>query len=231
MQPSYASQLAAAVEAYANDLRINHPLLALAQTGRLGARDVANYLVNIRFMIEHTPRHLGQAKRRATETAQHELAEFYARKLLEETGHDVWATSDLSRLNQEFGAQPARTPSPHIQDLAHFIERLIADEPSHYLAYILFSEYLTVLLGPIWVRALTTQCGIPNDALSVVSQHVELDKGHVRDELARLDALLAGNPIAVFDALHTSMRHFRAFCDELYAAASSANDPPAVAAE
>lgn len=231
MQPSYASQLAATVEAYASDLRANHPLLGLAQNGLLGVRNVATYLMNIRFMVEHTPLHLGQAKRRAEETGQHELAEFYTQKLREEVGHDVWATNDLSRLNQEFGAQPKEAPSRHIQDLAHFIERLIAEEPSHYLAYILFSEYLTVLLGPIWVRALTTRCGIPGDALSVVSQHVELDKSHVRDELSRIDALLAGNRVAVFDALHASMRHFRSFCDELYAGAVNASDSAPVAAE
>jgi pyrroloquinoline quinone (PQQ) biosynthesis protein C len=231
MHPSYASQLAAAVEAYAKDLRLNHPLLSLAQNGQLGARDVANYLMNIRFMIQHTPLHLVEAKQRATQLGQHELADFYAQKLQEEAGHDVWATSDLSRLNHVFGFQPAEALSQHMQDLAHFNERLIANEPSHYLAYILFSEYLTVLLGPLWVRALTTHCGIPADALSVVSQHVELDQAHVRGELARIDELLAGNPVVMFDALHSAMRYFRSFCDELYAAATTASDSAAVAAE
>lgn len=231
MQPSYASQLAAAVEAYAGDLRVNHPLLELAQNGGLSSHDVASYLMNIRFMIQHTPLHLNRAKVRATELLQHELAEFYVQKLREEEGHDAWASSDLENLNRAFGVLPDGGPSRHLQDLVHFIERLIDEQPSHYVAYVLFSEYLTVLLGPIWVRALTTRCGIPADALSVVSQHVELDQTHVRDELTQIDHLLAGNPTAVFDALHSSMRYFRSFCDELYAAAIAPSDTAPVAAE
>ena len=43
--------------------------------------------------------------------------------------------------------------------------------------------------------------------------------------------LLAGSPVALFDALHRSMRCFRAFCDDLYAAALSRADVAPVAAE
>ena len=231
MHSSCVSQLAAAIEAYANDLRTHHPLLGLARSGQLGPSDVARYLMNVRFMIRHTPLHLSQARRRAAELDQLALAAFYEEKLAEESGHDVWANDDLAHLGREFAVAPPEAPSRHLQDLAHFLERLIAKEPSHYLGYVLFSEYVTVLLGPIWVRALTMQCGIPSEALSVVSRHIELDQDHVRKELEQMDALLAGSPVALFDALHRSMRCFRAFCDDLYAAALSRADAAPVAAE
>jgi len=230
MQSSLASKLAKNIEEYASHLRA-HPLLELAERGRFPPCGVATYLMNIRFLVEHTPRHLILARDRSLEFGQLELSAFFDKKLREEADHDVWAKDDLSLMNQLFGAEPLGGPSQHLRDLAHSLERVIIERPSLYLAHTLFVEYLMVLLGPIWLSALSEQCKIPNAALTVVSKHVELDEGHVVDELSEIDALLFGEaPLPYLDTLHCSMRYFELFCDELHHMFGRADSSP-VAAE
>ena len=100
-----------------------------------------------------------------------------------------------------------------------YLQETAGSNPQRYLAYLLFAEYLTVLLGGEWVAVLEQQCGIPADALSVVTRHVELDRHHVREAVAEFDELLATVDAApVLRTLHTSMHLFERFCDELLAA-------------
>ena len=189
---SLAALLANDIETYATRLRTSHPLLVTARCGELGPATVACYLMNVRFMVAHTPLHLRAARERCLRLGQPELAGFFARKLSEEIGHDQWAEQDLTRHEQVFAAAPAAPPSRHLRDLVHFLERVIAERPAHYLSYTLFVEYLSLLLGPVWLSALSEQRQLPLDALSAVSQHVELDTDHVVDELRQIDDLLRG---------------------------------------
>ena len=57
-------------------------------------------------------------------------------------------------------------------------------------AYILFVEYVTVLLGPEFVRLAEQRCGIPRAALSVIANHVELDVAHVEEGVDAIDDLV-----------------------------------------
>ncbi len=90
--------------------------------------------------------------------------------------------------------------------------------PHLYLAYILFAEYLTVKLGPEWVAALDGRCGVPASALTVATKHIELDQHHVQEGCDEIDALAVDPalPGPLLEMLHESMRHFSAFCDDLY---------------
>jgi hypothetical protein len=138
----------------------------------------------------------------------------------EEHGHDAWAESDLRAMGTHFGAVVVaeRAPCRAILALVQDLERAIASAPSSYLAYILFAEYITVLMGPVWVNALREHCGVPAEALSVVSRHADLDREHVAECVSEFDALLATSEAErTFETLRLSMRHFESFCDELYA--------------
>jgi pyrroloquinoline quinone (PQQ) biosynthesis protein C len=232
MKSSLAALLAEHIESFAARLRTSHPLLAAAESGELSADTVATYLMNVRFMVSLTPVHLGAARQRCEELGQRELAEFFGQKLVEETGHDRWADADLSRLHEVFGVAPKREPSRHLQDLAHYLERVISEGPSRYVAYALLVEYLILLLGPIWMSALCERCNIPPDALTVISNHVELDGGHVADELREIDHLLRGeDPAAYEDVMHRSMRLLERFYDELLETNRQSANASTVAAE
>ncbi len=217
MEQSLARALAKKIETYAEYLRRKHPLLEMAQHGTFPPEGVATYLVNARYMVSQTPGHMSAAARRSLELGRPDLAAFFLRKRGEELGHDRWADSDLSVLSARFGVVPEDQPSRHIRDMLHSIARVIDLEPSRYLAYTLFVEYLTVLLGPVWTTALSHNCGIPSEGLTVITRHVELDVGHVAEELRELDALLTiENRVHYFDVLYASMRYFELYCDELY---------------
>lgn len=232
MKTSLAALLVRDIETFAERLRTTHPLLEAAQTGELSAETVAAYLMNVRFMVSHTPRHLGAAAKRCRELGRGDLAEFYGAKLVEEAGHEQWADSDLSRLGQVFGVRPPSEPSRQLLDLTHYLDRVIRDAPALYLAYTLFVEYSMLLLGPIWLQALRDGCNIPADALTVVSKHVELDLEHVADELREIDRLSRGDdPSSYQDVLHDSMRSFELFCDELLRCNDGLRTSSIVAAE
>ena len=104
------------------------------------------------------------------------------------------------------------------------LERAIVARPASYLAYILFAEYITVLMGPVWVDALREHCAVPAEALSVVSRHADLDREHVAECVSEFDALLAPSDApGAFETLAMSMAHFEAFCDELHALACTSS--------
>jgi len=233
MSLTIATRLARCIEAYAARLAESHPLMDLARRGRLCPSAVGDYLANARFLVHNTPRHLALAAQRSEQLGLEGLAAFYRKKYAEELGHEAWAESDLAHIEHRFGVECAKDASPHLRDLIHYLDRVIAARPELYLAYSLFAEYFTVLIGPTWVSALRDHCGIPTAALSVVVNHAELDKGHVSEELYALDALLGhdADPVAYLDVLHCGMRHFEAFCDDLYAAYRLPDDDGVAAAE
>jgi hypothetical protein len=217
-----ALELSREIERYAVTLE-THPLLVAAEQARVTPEIVGRYLASILYLISHTEPHLERARAGAESRAQLELERFFRAKLPEEYGHDGWAKSDLAVLGQRFGLKVDLTPASAIVDLVGELETIILNEPAAYLPYVLFAEYLTVLVGPRWVRALEEHCGVPPAALSVVSHHTELDREHVAEALRELDALLEGvSRELLFATLAVAERSFDAFCAELAAYAAAA---------
>ena len=233
MSRSIAASLARSIEAYADRMKASHPLLDLARRGLLSPTAIGTYLSNARFLVQHTPLHLAAAARRAADLGKHDLSAFFLKKRSEEQGHEAWAESDMAVLEQRFDVEYSKRASAHLRDLIHYLDRLVATHPEQYLAYALFAEYFTVLIGPTWVSALRENCGIPASALSVISKHVALDREHVAEDLRELDQLIGAvsNEVPFQDVLHRAMRHFEAFCDELYFAFRPLSDEGVVAAE
>jgi pyrroloquinoline quinone (PQQ) biosynthesis protein C len=233
MSRTIATCLARCIEAYARRLADSHPLMNLAEQGHLSPVAVGDYLANARFLVHNTPRHLALAAYRSDQLGLTALASFYRRKHAEELGHEAWAASDMAHLEHRFGVECSSHASPHLRDLIHYLDRVIAARPEQYLAYTLFAEYFTVLVGPTWVSALREHCGIPAAALSVVANHAELDKKHVEEQLEAIDRLLGSDSdaVAYLDVLHRAMRYFEGFCDELYAAYRPGVEESVAAAE
>jgi hypothetical protein len=110
-----------------------------------------------------------------------------------------------------------------------FIERVIDEDPALYLAYILFAEYLVVLLGPQWLELLESRCGIPRTSMTVIGNHAELDREHVAEAFEVIDALV-GDPQklpAMRRVLRDTIACFEAFCRGVIEAADAELRVPA----
>jgi hypothetical protein len=205
------------IEKFAAGLHESNRLLAQARQGEVTPRAVGAYLSNMEFLICEALKVLGRAQERANDMGHHELAAYYGRKIKEEKGHDGWARNDMANLNQLFGTEPREELSPSIRGMLSYLREATDKDPVQYLSYLLFTEYLTVLIGPEWVRLLEERCGVPQSTMTVVSNHVELDKDHVEECLREIDELVTDERFhgGLKRTLGESMRFFDEFCGEI----------------
>ena len=205
------------IAAYAVEMRRTNPLFTKAQDGTLTADRIASYLANIHHLIRYTPIYLARARDRARALGDERLAAHYQHKRGEEVGHDAWAERDLERVSAQTMRPVARDVVPAIRDLVAYLADMIDEDPTLYLAYILFTEQLIVLLGPEWLMLLEERCGIPRSSMTVIDNHAELDKEHVEEALEQIDDLV-GDPkklAKMRDALRASIAFFHRFCVEI----------------
>lgn len=208
------------IDGYADELR-QSPLLLAARNGGVTAKMMGSYLASIQVLLEHTPVHLRIARERAKALGLFRLVAFFDEKMQEEEGHDRWAAADRERLERSFGGAARQEPLPAIRKLIENTERAIERSPYDYLAYILFAEYLIVVLGPEWVQSLVA-CGVPREALTAITHHVELDQHHVAEDCHFIDSLI--EDVSLLDSLRTTLRttmeRFSEFFDAVYACAA-----------
>ncbi len=209
--------LSDAIIQYVAVCRIRNPLFTKANDGTLSPPLIARYLASVHQLVLHTPIHLRKARQVAEARGEHALVAHFEHKLTEEAGHDAWAARDREGLARKTGVVAPDAAVQTMTVLIHHIDALIEKDPALYLAYILFAEQLIVLMGGEWLELLETRCGIPKTVMSVVGNHVELDKDHVAEALDEIDDLV-GDPSklpAMRDALTSSMLKFDAFCVEV----------------
>jgi pyrroloquinoline quinone (PQQ) biosynthesis protein C len=188
-----ADALRAEIELYAAKMRRSNPLFYKAADGTLTPACMTRYLSNVHFLICHTPIYLARAIHRSLQVGDSRLAEHYEHKRGEEQGHDAWADRDIERMSAASVAPAQRDVVPSIRELVAFLATTIDEDPALYLSYILFAEYLIVLLGPEWLCMLEERCGIPRSSMTVIGNHIELDREHVEEALDQIDALV-GDP-------------------------------------
>jgi hypothetical protein len=176
---------------------------------------IRRYLASIHFMLSLTPIHLKKAARRAHELGDEPLARHFEQKLTEEVGHAAWAEEDMRSLQIERSSRTADVTNA-ARGLGAYLEQLIGQNPSLYLAYIAFAEYITVIKGPEWLDLLESRCGIPKSSMTAVDNHVELDRDHAEEGFAVVDDLVTDPRMLpeMREALAASMRYFDAYCGE-----------------
>jgi hypothetical protein len=208
-----AQRLKTDIEIYAEEMR-HSALFQSAQKGRVPPSTVVAYLTGLLHLIRQTPILLEQARARAMALGHPTLAAYFENKTREESGHDRWAENDVAALSDSSQIQP---PLSSIVELITYLRTAIDEEPARYLAYILFAEYFTVLIGPEWLAALENRCGVPTSSMTVVAHHIELDKAHVATGLLEIDALVPDLRLSprLRETLHESMAYFSRFCNEL----------------
>jgi hypothetical protein len=204
------------IEDYARHLVASSPPFVAARTGILTAHHVKKYVRGILFLIRGTMGVLRRAEQGASAIGDEKLAEHYREKLREERGHDRWAEHDLASLPGP-RVDGAHRDSPALQALVAYLNAVVDDEPCLFLSYTLLAEYLTVLVGPTWLQAIEAACDIPQTHISVVANHVELDREHTAEGVHEIDALVASpeRRTAMLDVLRTSMSHFDLFWEEI----------------
>jgi pyrroloquinoline quinone (PQQ) biosynthesis protein C len=216
-----ADALRVEIEAYAGRARQSSPLFTRARDGSLTPAHLTRYLANVHQLILYTPVCLLRAEERSRALGRHELAEHFREKRGEEVGHERWAEADLSRLSPRLTKPIPRDVAPALKELIQSVLRWIDEDPSLYLAYILFAEQTTVSIGPDWLRLLEENCGIPRAAMSVVGNHVELDVDHVEAGLGSIDDLVPEPTMLprLRAVLLGSMTLFDQFCSQILALA------------
>lgn len=209
-----ADALRADIEVFAKEKCRNNLLFRMAEEGTVGVACIRAYLVNLHHLLRYTPLCLARARKRALALGDQTLADHFRHKLVEEAGHFRWAEEDLASLPTiEANAGVLGSMERHV---AYVIE-IIDENPALFLAYILFTEYFTVVLGPEWLALLEERCGIPRSSMTAVDKHIELDRDHVEEALDNIDDLVSDPTMLprLRETLAESMDNFYAFCTEL----------------
>lgn len=203
------------VEKYAAESLSKNPIYVLSAEGKLAPDQLKYYLQGIEYLIRHTPIYLKRAHDIAQSRNQAKLAEYFNHKFEEEQGHDAWAREDMDRVSQA-GATADEVPlSPAIQKLVKFLGNMIEEDPTLYVPYTFLAEYFTVLVGPSLVDSVAEKCGMEN-CVTVVANHVQLDKAHVSEGLETFDDLVPLNQLEpCLAVLDRAMVFYRAFGQEV----------------
>jgi hypothetical protein len=204
------------VESYAARLRDESPLLTHAKTRALPPDAIGLYLAGLRYLTQAGVQLLSRAAECAEREDDEALAVHLQKKAGEEVGHYRWADNDIHNLERQFKIHVGRPASPALRKLMAFLAREIEAQPAHFLAYALLVEHLTVTIGPEWLETLEKHSGILPSNVSVVKNHVDLDRGHVEEGLQEIDFLVdAADLDGMRRTIRTSSEHLDAFFGEV----------------
>jgi len=210
-----APQLKAKIERWADDLRQKTALGELGRQGKLPPRALALYLESLRYLFCNSQLNLVLASASSAKLGDRELSDYFARKAAEEKGHDGWAIDDLGRLPE--GALAGLTPAPAIVSLVEWQRSLIAQHPVCFVAYALWAEYFTVLVGDEWLDSLAAS-GFRPEQVSSITKHLDADREHAAHGFGEIERLWHGRPDAcvILHAVERAGQIFERFCDEIY---------------
>lgn len=220
-----ANALRVEVERYAASMPTHSPLFSRALEGTLAREHIIAYLTNMKAVIGRSVPHLKRAAALATNRGDTQLARHFLKKAGEEVGHETWADNDLAQVSSLVRADEEHL-LPATRALIDFIEATIAEDPTLYLSYILLVEYLIVLLGDEWLQALERYCGIPVSSMTVVANHVELDRDHTEEALDSIDDLVSDprKLTRMREIMLSSIEHFHRFTCDVVAAGDRVRD-------
>lgn len=209
-----ATQLKTSIERWTTELHARTELGTLSKQGKLSARSVALYLESLRYLFRNSQRNLEVAAAAARELADAELSEYFARKALEEKGHELWAIDDLARFPE--AVVSGLRPSPAILLLVDLQRTLIEEHPVCFVAYALWAEYFTVLVGDEWLDGLAAS-GFDRQQISAIAKHLAADREHAARGFAEIDRLWRGQPDsgAILEVVERAGRIFERFCAEI----------------
>lgn len=211
------------IESYCKSVEETCPLFLEAKQGRVTPAHLAHFVDGVFYLIQHTQILLRIARRECAKKGLWELGEFYKLKIEEEKGHEQWALEDLDRLEKRFHVDSPFMVSDPMFELVEEIRNSILRDPVLYLSYIILAEYATVLITPQWGNDLSVHCGIPRDSISVLGNHVELDKAHVTEMVEMIDRFADKEKYEMIFLTQTRrfMELHRRFCTDTWMSAQT----------
>jgi len=113
-----------------------------------------------------------------------DLRTFLAKKLKEESGHNLWAQNDMLELVELGKVQNLNAKEDkNVLELSNFIRNFAETDPVYFLIYIFIAEYKVGILGPKWMCFLETNLGLKSENATSLSKHIELDEDHSAEAL------------------------------------------------
>jgi hypothetical protein len=168
-------------DAFFAHLKANNLFYQRIKSGAIQVNEFASFLRNVSFLTTYTPVHLVLAERVAKERGLSKLAQYFKDKRGEEVEHHRWGDADVEALKKHFKVpDEAIGITQEMKEFIHGNEGLIHRDPFAYFVYILFSEYFTVIAGPECLAAVEKHARIPQDMMTIIGRHAELDRHHVK---------------------------------------------------
>lgn len=150
--------------------------------GQVTVPEVATFIRNLTYLTQHSQLVLRLAVASSKEKNDHHLADFFVKKIADEDGHHKWGEMDFESIKKKFKVPGA---ADQITDeMKHYVEdvqAMVKEDPYQLFVYILFAEYLTVIGGPDFLKAVDKACGVPPEYMSVIGNHAEIDRDHIND--------------------------------------------------
>jgi pyrroloquinoline quinone (PQQ) biosynthesis protein C len=201
-----SKKMLSVIEEFSEQILKENPFALAAQEGLVTEQQITTYLQNLRWVFKNNTAYLKFAEQRAEQLSLFELKNFFQSKYKEEIGHEQWAEEDLKHrevqnsTNSDFILPSTRRLIAYLHDLIHA-------DPNLFLAYMLFTEYFTVIVGPRFLSLLENQCGIPRSEVSSIGKHVEADQAHTTEDAEIIDHLVYGtsHSAAMMEALYGSI--------------------------
>lgn len=164
----------------ANDVMNKSVFVQSLKKGTLSRDSLKNYLADIKWILEESVPHITIARNSAERLGDRKLAQFLSEKIVEESGHEVWAYDDLKKMKVSNLAD--LQPSQGAVDLMQFARTAAKERPEYFVGYMIWSESFTVIAGQEMEQFLPGNKLTTND-LTVIYNHVETDKRHVLEDV------------------------------------------------
>ncbi len=182
MANSLYDQLTKRIAQHFEQMKTKNTFYQRIFTGKLTVDELVLFIKNVSYLTSYTPVHLKMAHDVAQSKSLHQLAAYFKSKQKEEQGHDEWGKQDIQGIASQFAVSIQNVPV--LSEMKSYVlanESMIKKDPFLYFVYILYAEYYTVIAGPESLAAIEKHCKVPQDLVSIISNHAELDKYHVED--------------------------------------------------
>lgn len=182
--------------------------LASDSMRRLAAGDVSveeyrSYMKQVYYYVRENPQiqALGTVYFRGR---QRYMVRNVLKHSISEVGHEQLALNDYVQLGGDPSKVPYKNPHPATIALTSYAYFQIYNQnPMGYLGYLFFLEFAPTQAGPKIGEQLLA-CGVPENALTWLREHVDLDQGHTKMMERYVETLLTSD--ADYDSVGYAMK-------------------------
>lgn len=170
------------ITSYYSKMKTENVFFQSVYGGQVTVPEVATFIRNLTYLTQHSQLVLRLAVASAKEKGDDHLADFFVKKIADEDGHHKWGEMDFESIKKQFKVPAAADQiKDEMKSYVEDVQTMVKEDPYQLFVYILFAEYLTVVGGPDFLKAVDKACGVPKEYMSVIGNHAEIDREHVND--------------------------------------------------